>query len=541
VERYITMEPFSPVLECPPTDVFRFSTNDHREKSFFRSLSRYDEMDSVYLCTHSSIESENACSSLIPPHLAFSKAELFNKVKVCWECEPIWLTQQSPLKHRSRPVRRFSSLDSNTVLSKVAPVSAVDLRHASEDYPSLRWVEPNTIRKIPATQMQENVRHNYTLPIRTLAQIDGTSDDGDNERCHKSSCELSPWSDVTADTPSKDSPQSNATHGFLRTPPTSPTITRHLKKSSSSSVDLTLPTQCALADPVDLFTDTPTPLTCASPAIGAFPFSAEGRSTSTLTPFTPRSGASPLRPSQRHLVPISPSRSFTPNRRPDRFIAARTTSQSPRESFEISRPADKLVGSERVLRSNSGTSDPFSRHVPRNPLRNTGRPRSLASPPRTGSNGPHNVLGVGRAPVTSVNRQVSNGAVWHVGGAGALGESVAGVANGHNGLLASGTNAPLYSSKFLARIDSSSELEVHERRLALALDLDPSSRILSHLASDSSQQISPTKSDSPSSLDQRSHKNVKSRVWKNNEWVREGSVARLFLVYYFATSSSSCI
>jgi hypothetical protein len=531
------MDPLSPVLECPLTDVFRFSNTKYREMRSRESPLRDDNVNSVFMCRHTSRDSENACLSVTPTPLTLSKPDLFNKVDVCWECESDWLTQQSPLKNAFRPSYRCSSLDSNAILSKQATNG---LRHTSDGSPALLRLGVSHVRKVSAALKQENMPYSFSLSIRTLAQLDGTSDDGDARCSRKASLKLSPWSGATTDYPSNESSPPDNVNTSPKTPPTSPVDTKHIKKCSDHLEFLTLSTQYALPDPFDLFLDTPTPLTRASAAVGAFPFPVEPRSTGSLTTFTPRSGTSPLRPSQRQMVPLSRSRSFTPNRRPDRFIAAHRTSQSPRESFQISKSPDTLVGSERVLRTNAGATDPFSRNVPRTPPRTTSRPRPRPplSPSRTGSTGPHNVLGIGRATVAGVNRQISNGAVWSVGGAGALSDSVAGVPNGQNGLLASGTNAPLYSSKFLARIDSSSELEIHERRLALALDLDLSSRILTHQAPCSSQHLTPTKSVSPSSPDRGSCNATGSRVWMNNEWVREGSVARLHALRFLHAISS---
>jgi hypothetical protein len=534
------METLSPVLECPPTNVFRFDITRQREKRSLHRPLQYDNVDSAYLCSHTSCAPQNAWPSITPSDDTLSRAELFNKVNVCWECESDCQTQQSPLKHRSRPAHRFSSLNSNAILSQEAPVVQKGLRRASDGLFPILCLEASGLCKPPALKKQENVPYSFNLPIRSLAQFDGTSDDGHDERSHDLSFKISPWSDATMDSPSKDSPPSNEANTLPKTPRTSNAATNYLEKRSDDSIDLTLPSICVLPDPFDLFTESSCPLTHTSPTKGVYPFLVEDRNTSSLSPLNLRSSASPLRPSQRHLAPISRSRSFTPSRRPDRFIAARRASQSPRESFQISKPADKLVGSERVLRTNSGAPDPFGRNVPRTPPRTTTRPRPSPSPPRTGSSGPHNVLGVRRAPVTSVGRQISNGAVWNVGGAGALGDSVAGVSDGQNGLLASGTNAPLYSSKFLARIDLTSELEIHERRLALALDLDPSSRILTHQTLDSSQQISPTNSNSSLSPDQGYRNAARSRVWMNNEWVREGSVARLFGFQILFSSGLLC-
>jgi hypothetical protein len=525
------MEALSPAVECPPTDVFQFRFTTYSQARSAQNLLPEDNSDLACKCIHSSGRT-TALSSVTPTPKASSIEKAFNKVTVCWECESDCPTQQSPLYRRSRPSLRFSSLKANARRSTEDPPVCERPRHASTGFFPSFYLEPSTVRKVSIAPKQENMPYSFMLPIRTLTQLDGPSndddDDDDEQRPCTSSLIASPWSDATADTPSKDSPPSDKANTSPLTPPTSPNITMHPQNSLEGSIDLMLPNRSALQDPFDLFSDATTPLTLASPAVGAFPCPLERRSTSSLTPLTPRTGGSPLRPSQRPSALNSHSGSYTPSRRPDRFISAHKTSQSPRESFQISKSADKLVGIERTLRTNSGGPDPFSRYIPRTPPRTTSRPRPPVTLPRTGSGGPHNVLGVRRASMTAVNRQVSSGAVWTVGGMGALGDSVAGVSDGQSGLLASGTNARLHSSKFLARIDSIGELEVHERRLALALDLDPASRILTYQTSGKATRSSPTHSSFSSSPDQINRNSIGSRVWLNNEWVKEGSVARLF-------------
>jgi hypothetical protein len=87
--------------------------------------------------------------------------------------------------------------------------------------------------------------------------------------------------------------------------------------------------------------------------------------------------------------------------------------------------------------------------------------------------------------------------------------------------MASGTNAPLHSANFLSRADPARERDAHERRLALALDVDTSARIM---APGSYSSVN-------SSLDAYdASTNLKRTTWTNNEWTKEGSVARLFHV-----------
>jgi hypothetical protein len=210
---------------------------------------------------------------------------------------------------------------------------------------------------------------------------------------------------------------------------------------------------------------------------------------------------------------------------PDRFIPSRDTqNNSPRESLLLSRSPDRLSASERLLRSNSAGPDPFSATVS-SPVR---RPRNISPISPT-----NNVFSGRRSSLSPWNRSISLGAVWQVGGSAALGDSVAGVSDGRGGLMASGTNAPLYSSNFLSHIDSSAELDAHERRLALALELDTAARTFQYGQSSpiSSSPHAPTSIAGP---DSGNHSSGNSNspgssppyrlcTWKNNEWVKTGS------------------
>ena len=51
------------------------------------------------------------------------------------------------------------------------------------------------------------------------------------------------------------------------------------------------------------------------------------------------------------------------------------------------------------------------------------------------------------------HRQISAGAIWNVGGSAVVQGSVAAIPNGRGGLLASGTNAPLFTASFFNKTD----------------------------------------------------------------------------------------
>ena len=76
-------------------------------------------------------------------------------------------------------------------------------------------------------------------------------------------------------------------------------------------------------------------------------------------------------------------------------------------------------------------------------------------------------------------RQVSVGAVWNVVGPNiAQGGPRPGVYDGHGRPLASGTNGPMHTAHFIVRNSPNQDIQRHEDRLALALDIDQASRIL---------------------------------------------------------------
>lgn len=109
---------------------------------------------------------------------------------------------------------------------------------------------------------------------------------------------------------------------------------------------------------------------------------------------------------------------------------------------------------------------------------------------------------------------MSIGTVWTVGG---LAPVSTGVPSGRGGLLASGTNAPLYTTTFsAARLNANEDLEKHEGRLAEALELDRVSRVLEF------------RDPSASPLKQASHSRTRSvepeakTFWKGTEWILGG-------------------
>jgi hypothetical protein len=194
----------------------------------------------------------------------------------------------------------------------------------------------------------------------------------------------------------------------------------------------------------------------------------------------------------------------------DRFIPSSTS----RDSLVLGRHPERLTPREKFRRTLSAGPDPFNTNAPRTPIRH----RAGSSPPRIGRG--IGTRSVRHSSLTSPNgRRMSQGAVWGIGGgAAAQGDSVAGVPDGRGRILASGTNAPLFSSDFLSRRDASAEADGHERRLAMALGLDTASRVFTYSSPPNSPDPgygSANESPSPPGL---------RRVWRDNQWMKSITV-----------------
>ncbi|KAI9804663.1 MAG: hypothetical protein M1833_006738 [Piccolia ochrophora] len=121
------------------------------------------------------------------------------------------------------------------------------------------------------------------------------------------------------------------------------------------------------------------------------------------------------------------------------------------------------------------------------------------------------------------NRQASFGAIWNVGGAAAsAGSPVALVTDGRGGLFGRGTSAPVYISRFLETNSPNEDMEKHESRLALALDVDQASTILG-LGGFNDSPLTPV-SRRNSRLNTDFENNKRSPViWQDSEWVNVNS------------------
>ena len=247
-----------------------------------------------------------------------------------------------------------------------------------------------------------------------------------------------------------------------------------------------------------------------------------------LNPLPLRLGISPLRPAQwtARGGMLSPPRV---HQTPDRFIPNRRPPNVSRESFELSKPTDRLATQDRGARSPAPSPEPFGPRVRRSARMNEElqnlREAHSALVARTGLARRTANTNLRRSSVPETLRQISVGAVWNIGGPSAASDTIQGVANGQGGVFGSGTNAPLYTSMFLSRSDTYAELETYESRLALAFDVDRRDRVLGTPGS-SSAPSTPSGPDTTSPNTGRTSVSTK-HVWKDNEWVKEGSTLRL--------------
>jgi meiosis-specific APC/C activator protein AMA1 len=106
-------------------------------------------------------------------------------------------------------------------------------------------------------------------------------------------------------------------------------------------------------------------------------------------------------------------------------------------------------------------------------------------------------------------RSTSRPTVWSVGGS-AVTEGVASTSNGRGGRVTSGSNAPHYAAEFLQRQAQTDETMTHGRRLAHAMNISQSGRVVEQTSPPSSP-ISPSSStlSSPTSVS-----------WKDCKWER---------------------
>ena len=225
---------------------------------------------------------------------------------------------------------------------------------------------------------------------------------------------------------------------------------------------------------------------------------------------------------------------WTPPSSPDRYISNRQKPQEASKTFRVSKSPYQLTSSERLLRHPSATPDPFGPLViPRTRYHRTaasivGDVQMLRSRPRT--MGITNLLTLPHDTLILQNRQVSAGAVWNVGGSNAATHSgpIRSISDGRGGFLSSGSNAPMYESHFYDEGILDDGLERMESRLAAALDIDLTSRMI-----DTSRTVRSTRSVSVNVAGvKRKSVHGEPRIrWKHGEWTQGGFTSRMSLCF----------
>ncbi|KAI1371726.1 WD40 repeat-like protein [Hypoxylon crocopeplum] len=186
---------------------------------------------------------------------------------------------------------------------------------------------------------------------------------------------------------------------------------------------------------------------------------------------------------------------------PDRFVPFRVPLQ---DRFRATKQVHELSPSERLYRTDEAASDVFC-FSPR---------RSTPSSARQASRSDGNERRVGTVlGLHSLERQVSNGAIWSVGGL-----APGGVDDGRGRRVSSGTNARLYATSFSnTQPKSEEDQEKHEGRLALALKIDRVQRVLDFDRYSTFPRCKPK--------DRSSLREAKT-TWTGSEWCNDSHIPR---------------
>lgn len=209
---------------------------------------------------------------------------------------------------------------------------------------------------------------------------------------------------------------------------------------------------------------------------------------------------------------------------PDRYVPTRPSPSATDRPIHSSQSPQKLSPRERYTRSRDNGRDPFrtpsssrSRDaVPHRPLGTDRRPQPPHfTPDFVHANGSPPPQRDARGFI-DIPRQISAGGVWNVGGRGAAqGGPLPGVSDGSGRVLSSGSNAPMYTARFLDQETPSEDLRRHQNRLAVALDIDPASRILSQ---------SPSPPRTILSAASPTQNNNSPFYWRDGAWTRENEL-----------------
>lgn len=223
------------------------------------------------------------------------------------------------------------------------------------------------------------------------------------------------------------------------------------------------------------------------------------------------------------------NRRLGPKPSTDRFISTRASAYDLSQAFRASKPTQDLTRSEKLLRDSSASPDPFGRLVlPRlseqrvSTIRGSGG-LVQTSQDRSRTTSTFHTIALHQDLSAPQNRQVSAGAVWNVGGVAQTDQPgpVRAIPNGRGGFLSSGSNAPMYTAEFLDQHSTHQETETLENRVARALDIDRTERLIN--INRSTRETRCVSTGSVGLTKWRCQDGPKTE-WVNGEWVRSCSL-----------------
>lgn len=209
---------------------------------------------------------------------------------------------------------------------------------------------------------------------------------------------------------------------------------------------------------------------------------------------------------------------------PDRYISSRRTLHDSSGNFRLGKAPHLLSPDEKLLRHNSATPDPFLSSPRRmrhgRALTSSIDNRSASRSQARSTSSQDVLLTPHHAHPPTQYRQVSNGAIWNIGGeAQQPNGPVQGISDGHGGLIGSGTNSPLYTAKFSEKDAPEDDQDVYENRLAAALDIDRTRNVL-NLSRPEPQKAAMV------GAKRKRGTFIGRTQWRYGEWAREGDISR---------------
>ncbi|KAL1958143.1 hypothetical protein VTO42DRAFT_4998 [Malbranchea cinnamomea] len=218
---------------------------------------------------------------------------------------------------------------------------------------------------------------------------------------------------------------------------------------------------------------------------------------------------------KRHSARLSYARLKSP----DRFLPERQFQSDVVQLFRLSKNPSQLSQSERIHRRRSSGNDPFRRSNPvrsLSPRRRSPESNRSLSPRHLPRHVEQTALGIWHNAVSLTGPQRAGPSPgWTIGGPlGTPTNPAAAVPDGHGGFLGSGTLSPMHVVNFKTRGTREEYLQMHQSRIALALDIDQASRVI--------KCYDDTLSSWPTSSFSSPMRDFPSPTWKDDAWVYQG-------------------